>query len=104
MDKKQKFLSMVSIATSALASVQHANAHMEPKEGDGMEKCYGVVKAGHNDCASKANSHSCATMAKVDSDPNEWIKIPKGLCEKLSGGGWNQKTMGNHNSIRGYEY
>ncbi|PJF20644.1 MAG: hypothetical protein CUN56_15125, partial [Phototrophicales bacterium] len=51
--------------------MQDASAHMEPKKGDGMERCYGVVKAGKNDCASKANKHSCATMAKKDGDPNE---------------------------------
>ena len=51
-----------------------------------MEKCYGVVKAHKNDCASKANKHSCSGQAKVDGDPNEWIKLPKGLCDKIAGG------------------
>jgi len=49
-----------------------------------MEKCYGVVKAGKNDCG--AHGHSCAGAAKKDGDPNEWIMVPAGLCERLVGG------------------
>ena len=47
------------------------------------EKCYGVAKAGQNDCA--ANGHSCAAQAKADRDPKEWKAVPKGTCEKLGG-------------------
>lgn len=49
-----------------------------------MEKCAGIVKAGMNDCG--ANGHACAGQAKVDNDPNEWIKLPKGTCDKIAGG------------------
>ena len=94
MDKKAKFLTAASIALAAIAQTQNASAHLEPKKNEDKEKCYGVVKAGQNDCASKANSHSCATFAKVDSDPNEWIKLPKGLCEKLVGGATEPKSEG----------
>jgi len=48
------------------------------------EKCYGVVKAGKNDCG--ANDHSCAGQAKTDSDPNEWVYLPAGTCDKIVGG------------------
>ncbi len=46
-------------------------------------KCYGVAKAGKNDCAG--NSHSCAGQAKTDNDPNEWKHMPKEECEKMGG-------------------
>ena len=49
-----------------------------------MEKCAGIVKAGMNDCG--ANSHSCAGEATKDSDPNEWVYVPKGTCNKIVGG------------------
>ena len=50
----------------------------------GTEKCYGVAKAGKNDCGTA--KHSCATLgAKVDGDPNEWKYVPKGTCEKIGG-------------------
>lgn len=50
----------------------------------GMEKCYGVVKAGANDCGT--DRHSCAGQAAKDGDPNEWVAVPQGLCDKLVGG------------------
>lgn len=84
--KKTKALLTTGIISTALLSVQSANAHLEPKANENMEKCYGVVKAHKNDCASKANKHSCSGQAKVDGDPNEWIKLPKGLCDKIAGG------------------
>ncbi len=48
-----------------------------------MEKCYGVAKAGKNDCQS-ANS-SCAGTSKKDAQTDAWISVPKGVCEKLVG-------------------
>ena len=50
------------------------------------EKCYGVVKAGKNDCGNASKSHSCAGFAEADSDGGEWVTVPEGLCEKLAGG------------------
>ena len=49
----------------------------------GFEKCAGIVKAGMNDCGT--SKHSCAGHAKVDSDPEEWIYVPAGTCEKIVG-------------------
>ena len=53
------------------------------KDGADKEKCYGVAKAGKNDCASSA--HSCAGHATVDNAPTEWKYVPKGECEKMGG-------------------
>jgi uncharacterized membrane protein len=47
------------------------------------EKCYGVAKAGKNDCAAAA--HSCAGQAKVDGDGKDWVYVPQGTCERLGG-------------------
>ena len=47
------------------------------------DKCYGVAKAGKNDCA--ANGHSCAGQSKKDNDPNEWKHMSKEDCEKAGG-------------------
>lgn len=51
---------------------------------EGFEKCAGIAKAGKNDCA--ANGHSCAGKAKKDGDPNEWLYVPTGTCDKIVGG------------------
>lgn len=50
----------------------------------GTEKCYGIAKAGKNDCAGAA--HACAGQGKVDKAPTEWIKVPKGTCDRIVGG------------------
>ena len=52
-------------------------------EGDGMEKCAGVIKAGKNDCATSMNA--CHSHVKVDSHPEAWIFVPKGTCDKIAG-------------------
>lgn len=49
-----------------------------------FEKCYGVAKAGQNDCATK--TASCAGTSTKDSDPYAWMLVPTGMCEKLVGG------------------
>ena len=51
----------------------------------GKEKCYGIAKAGQNDCANATNTHSCAGLAKKDNDPAEWKYVAKGSCEKAGG-------------------
>ncbi|PQJ44673.1 hypothetical protein BTO00_00385 [Vibrio campbellii] len=48
------------------------------------EKCYGVSKAGKNDCATK--SSSCAGTSKEDNQKDAFVVVPKGLCDKLTGG------------------
>jgi uncharacterized membrane protein len=47
------------------------------------EKCYGVAKAGQNDCGT--DKHSCAGLNKVDNEPTEWKYVAKGTCEKMGG-------------------
>jgi uncharacterized membrane protein len=48
------------------------------------EKCYGVAKAGKNDCAGGA--HACAGQSSKDQSPKEFIELPKGTCERIVGG------------------
>jgi uncharacterized membrane protein len=50
----------------------------------GMEHCYGVAKAGKNDCAS--TGHACAGQAAKDMDKASWLSLPVGVCAKLAGG------------------
>jgi uncharacterized membrane protein len=51
---------------------------------DGTEKCYGVAKAGKNDCGTA--KHACAGQgAKTDNDPAEWKYVAKGTCSTMGG-------------------
>jgi uncharacterized membrane protein len=49
-----------------------------------MEKCYGVAKAGKNDCQTAKSS--CAGTSKTDQQSDAWISVPKGTCDKIVGG------------------
>jgi uncharacterized membrane protein len=51
-----------------------------------MEKCFGVAKAGKNDCSSNKSAHSCAGQATKNNDPMDFVAVPKGTCEKIAGG------------------
>lgn len=76
MDKRQVLL---AAALAALVATPVAMA-----AGD-KEKCYGIAKAGKNDCASSDGSHSCAGQAKADNSASEWKYVAKGTCEKEGG-------------------
>lgn len=78
MNKRQ---SLIIAAVGGLVALGVADA-MGPKEGS--EKCYGIVKAGMNDCG--ANGHSCAGQSATDGDKSEWLSLPKGTCERIVGG------------------
>ena len=77
---------LVAAALAGLCATTVANAaeHDAPAAGN-KEKCYGVAKAGQNDCANLAGTHGCAGMSKVDNDPGEWKYVAKGTCKNLKG-------------------
>ena len=56
-----------------------------PAMAQEIEKCFGIAKAGQNDCANLSGSHSCAGQAKVDGDAAEWKFVPKGTCKTAGG-------------------
>ena len=69
------------IAAGALAFA--ANGIAADNDHSKEEKCAGVVKASKNDCATSKNQ--CHGHVKSDRDPEAWIYVPKGLCERISG-------------------
>jgi uncharacterized membrane protein len=73
-------------AALVLPTAAIAQAGPAPTPTYDAEKCYGIAKAGANDCASTTGSHSCAGMSKVDGDPSEWIYVPAGYCDRIVGG------------------
>lgn len=58
-----------------------------------MEKCYGIAKAGQNDCGAKG--HACQGQATKNGDKDEWLLVPKGLCNKIVGGSLSPGNKGN---------
>ena len=53
-------------------------------QGPATEKCFGVAKAGKNDCQTATSS--CAGTSKKDHEASAWLAVPKGTCEKIAGG------------------
>lgn len=82
-----------AIAGAVALAIAGANA-AQAEEHEQTEKCFGVVKAGQNDCASATKSHSCMGHAADDANGDEWIAVPAGLCEKLVGGSLTPKAGG----------
>ncbi len=76
--------SLLALGTALLTTP--ASAADKPDQ----EKCYGVAKAGKNDCA--AGAHSCAGQAKVSGDGHDFVAVPKGTCERLNGGSLTPKA------------
>ncbi len=76
------------IVSSAFASVMAlgliTTAHADDKAA-GKEKCFGIVKAGQNDCANLSGSHSCAGQSKADMGMDEWKYVAKGTCKEMKG-------------------
>jgi uncharacterized membrane protein len=83
-----------AIAHSALASLFAVSvlAASQPVEAakKKMEKCYGIVKAGQNDC--QTSNSACAGTAEVDNKPTAYILLPAGTCNKIVGGSLKPKA------------
>jgi uncharacterized membrane protein len=74
------------IASSALASVLAMGLVSAAQAQDtGKEKCFGIAKAGSNDCANLSGSHSCAGQSKNAMGADEWNYVAKGTCAKMGG-------------------
>lgn len=73
--------SAVAAPLPALAQVPQPAPMPEFK----AEKCYGIAKAGENDCASTGNN-DCARTSKKNLDLRAWIYVPEGYCTRIQGG------------------
>ncbi len=72
------------LLSAAMAGVMAASI-AAPAFASEKEKCFGIAKAGKNDCGSADGSHSCAGQAKTDNSPNEWKYVAKGECATMGG-------------------
>ena len=77
--------SMLTAAIGGLLVMGIANANATAADMK-MEKCYGIAKAGKNDCAGKGTGHSCAGQASSNSSPKDFVGVPKGTCDKIANG------------------
>jgi uncharacterized membrane protein len=83
---------LISAAVGGLLAVAHAGLRAQPpaaKPAFEAERCFGVARAGMNDCA--ANGHACQGQAKRDHNAREWLFLPAGTCERIVGGSLTDK-------------
>lgn len=67
----------------ALAAGITAGLTMTPAAAQsGKEKCYGVAKAGKNDCAAGPGT-SCSGTSTRDYQGNAWKLVDKGTCTSI---------------------
>ena len=73
------------IIAATAAAVMSMTMLAVPAAAAEKEKCFGIAKAGQNDCASVSGAHSCAGQSKVDMDKTEWKYVAKGTCKDMKG-------------------
>jgi uncharacterized membrane protein len=77
---------VASAVASALGlGLLSATTAQTSEQSPQKEKCYGIAKAGQNDCGNLAGTHTCAGQSKVDNDPGEWKYVAKGTCKDMKG-------------------
>ncbi|MEL0585786.1 MAG: DUF2282 domain-containing protein [Candidatus Thiodiazotropha sp. (ex. Lucinoma kazani)] len=85
MNKKATTAIVAGAITTALAMSPIGVA----SAGD-SEKCFGVAKAGKNDCKAGPGT-SCAGTSTTDAQGNAWMLVLEGTCEKIVGGSLAEK-------------
>lgn len=79
---------VISGAIAAVLIAVQQNTHVLPGSGRNFaldrERCYGVVRAGRNDCGTA--QHACAGRAGRDAQRDEWLMLPAGTCDRIAGG------------------
>lgn len=80
--KSNELVGVAVLSLSALAT----QAYAVPDAPKQWEKCAGIAKAGMNDCGALDGSHKCGGQAKADNLDMEWVYVPKGTCQKITGG------------------
>ncbi len=72
-------LAAVLALSAGVSMASAADDHMKTGAKAAMEKCYGVAKAGENDCKAGAGT-SCAGTSKADYQGDAWKHVAKGTC------------------------
>lgn len=82
---KEFTMKQTNLIASTAAAVLLMTLAAAPASAADKEKCFGIAKAGQNDCASTTGAHSCAGQSKVDMDKSEWKYVAAGTCKELKG-------------------
>jgi len=79
-----RYLVASALAAAIVAPVAlSAQKPVHPPTAFKTEKCYGIAKAGQNDCSTA--KHSCAGKSTTANDPAEWKYVATGTCQSAGG-------------------
>ncbi len=76
----------LTIAAAVAGAVSFAAVTTASPAMAGKVKCYGISKAGENDCGNAAGTHSCAGQSKVSYDGGEWKGVASTAACMEAGG------------------
>ncbi|MGQ0767385.1 MAG: BufA1 family periplasmic bufferin-type metallophore [Gemmatimonadota bacterium] len=82
---KRAFVASVIAAAIAVPTILSSQQGQPQAPSFKAEKCYGIAKAGKNDCAATGNN-SCAGTSKLSGDTKAWMYVPAGYCERIVNG------------------
>jgi uncharacterized membrane protein len=86
-----RYIVASALAAAIVAPVALSAQKPVPAPSFKAEKCYGIAKAGKNDCASTGNN-SCGGSSKLNADPRAWVYVPAGYCDRIVGGSLKPKA------------
>ena len=100
MDKRQ-FIKTAASSLLALGIV----AAVPASHAASMDKCFGVAKAGQNDCSGLSGLHSCKGTATTSYDPGDFKVVPTGTCTKMGGMSMQQaqETLKDPAKVKAFE-
>ena len=81
---------LAGVAMLGVQGIANGQSGPAPAPDFSFEKCYGISKAGQNDC--QTSTHSCAGTATMDNQADAWIYLPAGSCAKVVGGSLEPKA------------
>jgi len=86
----------IAIAAAATAFMSTAGLTGPVKAQPTKDKCFGISKAGQNDCAAGAGT-TCAGTSKRDYQGNAWKYVAKGTCTAIK----TPKGIGSLTALKG---
>jgi len=77
----------LSLAAALFGAASLAGAPMAANAAENYDgKCWGIAKAGENDCGNAAGTHACAGQSTVDYSGGDWKAVDTAeKCTELGG-------------------
>jgi len=81
--KAANCLVIAGAISAALLAIRQNTNFLSDMSTVERKRCYGVARAGSNDCGTA--KHSCAKRAMYDRQADEWKMVPAGTCVNIGG-------------------